>query len=452
MRSLTGLKDFIQILEDQGDLQRVQDPVDPRFEIAAILSEIGRGEAPVFLFENVKGHSMALVGNLLGTKRRLALAIGLEEEQILRGDIPNLGKRIKPRYSEKPDEREFIKFEDQNSILNMIPVLTHYANDSGPYITSGITSARDPRNGGFGRGLHRMEVRGDAELGITLNNPPLSDIYAYHRERGTRMELASAVGVDPGILVSTVLKMPGETDKFAGAGGLMGQAVSLDMAQTVDVSVPADSEIIIEGYIDPREEERAGTLGEVSGYYLGFPCPTIHVTAISFLKNPLYQSFLPWSFEIDHLLSMVYGLNFIPRMQKEAPSIKRIHFVPGTFASHVVLSIENDNRGEIRNAMASALSVPHIKKVVMVNEDIDPSDPLAVEWAMATRFQAERDSIILSSMRGQVIDPSGGEGFMTAKLGLDATRPDRDGFEKVDFPSEVRGNVAPLIQKLKGGE
>ena len=205
MRRLAGLKDFIYILEDLGDLQRITDPVDPRFEIAAILSKIGDGEAPAFLFETIKGHSMSLVGNLLGTKKRLALALGIEEEQILKGNLPNLEKRIAPIFSEEPQDREILTFEGDNSIQQIIPVLTHYTKDSGPYITSGITSARHPQTGGFGRGIHRLEVRGKSELGITLNNPPLSDIYAFHRENGTRMEVASAIGVDPALANGSIL-------------------------------------------------------------------------------------------------------------------------------------------------------------------------------------------------------------------------------------------------------
>jgi len=265
------------------------------------------------------------------------------------------------------------------------------------------------------------------------------------------MEVATAIGADPAILISTVLKMPGETDKLAGAGGLMGEAVLLEEAKTVDVKVPANAEIIIEGYIDPKEKEKEGTLGEVSGYYLTTPSPTIHVTAISHRKDPLYHAFLPWSLEIDHLLTLVYGLNFIPMMNKQIPSLKGIHFVPGTFGSHIVMSIDKHDIGMIRSALTLALSFPYVKKAVIVDADIDPTNHLEVEWSMATRCQADRDYIIIPAMKGQPIDPSAGEGFVTAKVGIDATRPDRKGFEKVDFPGEVQDNAALFVKKLKEG-
>lgn len=451
MRAIRGLKEFVQSMEDSGDLQRVSTPVDPRFEIAAIISQVCQREAPVLLFERVKGYSMPLIANLLGTKDRLALALGIGEEELQKGLLPNLDKRITPYLLQDQNDRFVFTPKKTSGILDLLPILTYYEKDSGPFITSGITSARHPVTGEFGRGLHRMEVRGNAELGITLNNPPLSDIYNHHRENGTRMEIATAIGIDPAILVGTVLKMPGTIDKLAGVGGLMGAALPTESAETVDIEIPAYTEITIEGYIDPTEEEKEGTLGEVSGYYLSFKSPTIHVTCISHRKEPYYQALLPWGLEVDHLLSFVYGLNFIPKMRMMFPSLSKIHFVPGTYGSHAVMSIESDNRGEIRSALTMALSVPNIKKVVVVNTDVDPNDPMAVEWAMATRFQADRDLIVIPNLKGQVIDPTSGEGFTTTKIGIDATRPRHKGFEKVNFPEEVLGRLPTIINELEKG-
>ncbi|MBW1721579.1 MAG: UbiD family decarboxylase [Deltaproteobacteria bacterium] len=451
MRAIRGLKEFALVLEDQGELQRVSLPLDPRYEIAALLSEMGKREAPALLFEKVKGCQTALIGNLLGTKKRLALALGIPERDLLRGHLPNLEKKIPPvPIQEEPPSRTLLTAEQGLDIGEVLPVLTHYVRDSGPYITAGITSARDPRDGTMGRGLHRMEIRGKEALGISLLNPPLADIYAYHRKHGTKMEVATAIGVDPVILFATVLKVPQGTDKLAVAGGLMGEAVCTERAKTVDLEVPAYSEIIIEGVIDPMSEERDGTLGEASGYYMSFSSsPTIRVTAISFREDPYFQAILPWSLEVDNLMSLIHGLHFIPKMMKEIPSLLDIHLVPGTFGSHVVMSIESENRAEIRRALTLALSFTSIKKAVIVNGDIDPRDSLEVEWALATRFQADRDLIVIPCVKGQPIDPSSGEGFGTAKLGMDATRPRKEGFEKVDFPQEIKGRLGSFIEAIR---
>lgn len=450
MRTLRGLKDFVRVLEDQGELLRVAAPLDPRYEIAHVISEIGKRDGPALLFEQVKGHSIAVAGNLFGSRRRLALALGIQEEVLRRGAIPNLEKRIPPVSLKEPSQRQVLTAEKGFDLRKHLPVLTHYLKDSGPYVTAGLTSARDPVNGAFGRGLHRMEVRGKGELGISLLNPPLSEIYALCKRENRKMEVATAIGVDPALLIAAILKIPRGTDKLAAAGGLIGEPVATQKAETVDIEIPAYADIIIEGTIDPEGDEMDGTLGEASGYYMTFSkSPTVHVTAVTCREAPCYQAIMPWSLEVDNLLTLVHGNDFIPKMRREVPSLLDIRFVPGTFGSHAVMSIANDQKGEIRRALTLALSFSNIKKAVIVDEDIDPGDPLEVEWALCTRFQADRDLILIPSLRGQPIDPSSGRGFATAKIGIDATRPEREGFEKVDFPLEVKERTTPLINELR---
>jgi 2,5-furandicarboxylate decarboxylase 1 len=396
------------------------------------------------------GCTLPIVGNMLGTIKRLALALGIEEDTLLKGYLPNMEKRIKAKLLKKATGRKVISSNKQIDIRKLLPILTHYQKDSGPYITCGVTSARDPRNNSVGRGLHRMGVRGKAQLGINLVNPPLSDIFAFHREKGTPMEVATAIGVDPAILIATALKMPAGIDKLEGAGGLIGEAVSLEKAKTVDINIPANAEIIIEGVIDPRAKGKGGTMGESGGYYMSFgQNPTINVTAITLRREPCFQAMLPWSLEVDHLLAFLHGLNFIPKMKREVPSILDVHFVPGTFGAHVVISMDNLNKGEIRSALTMALSFINIKQAIVVDEDVNPRDYLEVEWAMTTRCQPDKDIIVIPSLRGQPIDPSAGEGFATAKIGIDATRPKKEGFEKVGFPDEIQGKVASIINELK---
>ena len=176
--------------------------------------------------------------------------------------------------------------------------------------------------------------------------------------------------------------------------------------------------------------------------------PTIHVTAVSYRRNPYFQAILPWSLEVDHLVSLVHGLDFIPKMKTDVPNILDIHFVPGTFGAHVVFSIESENKADIRRALTLALTFTNIKKAIVVDGDVDPRDHLEVEWAMATRFQADKDLIVIPSLRGQPIDPSAGVGFATSKVGIDATRPTKEGFEKVDFPEDVKNRMSSLVQDL----
>ena len=449
MKPSSGLRDFIEYLRENGELLTLSTPLSPKFEISAILSELGKKEAPALLFEKVKGHRLPVIGNLLGTKKRLSMALRVDPDHLLEDLAGKIDQRFPPKLVSKPVSKESITKKERIDLLKHLPVLTHYRKDSGPYITSGITSARDPESGVIARGLHRMEVRGKDQLGISLLNPPLSDIYAKCKRENRRMDVATVIGVDPLILISFILKVSPGTDKLSVAGGLMGQPVPVSRAKTVDIDIPAKSEVVIEGYIDPRGKEEDGTLGEGSGYYMAFSkSPTVHVTALTLQKEAIYQAIVPWSLEVDNLLYLVHGLDFVPKMKREIPSLKQIYFIPGTFGSHVVMSIETDHKGEVRRALTVALSFPHIKKAVIVDEDVNPEDDQEVEWALATRFQGDRDLIVIPDLRGQPIDPSSKEGFLTTKMGMDATRPKKEGFEKVDVPIEVKQRLAPILKNL----
>ena len=452
MRTMIGLKEFVSTLDDLGELQKVPVPVDPRYEIPAVLDAYCKADSPAILFEHVKGHAMPVVSNLLGTKRRLALALGVDDGDIIQHLLPRLEKRISPFMAKEDDERVVFPLTKESTIQEIVPVLTHYTKDSGPYITTGITSARDPRSGVVGRGLHRIEIRENATLGISLLNPPLLDIYQFHKKEGSPMAVATAVGVDPAILIGTILKAPNGVDKLAAVGGVMGTAVATVNAETVDVEIPAHADIVLEGYIDPTAGEQEGILGEVSGYYMSFPSPAIQVNTVSMRRDALYHGLLPRGPEVDQLLALAHGLNIIPTLRREFPSLLDIHLVPGTTGSHLVMSTESENRGEIRQALAMALAFHNVKKAVIVNSDVDVRNPLDVEWAVATRFQADKDLIVLSGLKGQPIDPSSGEGFMTSKIGLDATRPSAKGFEKIQFPHEVQSRLPYIINSLKQRE
>jgi 2,5-furandicarboxylate decarboxylase 1 len=450
LRAFSGIRDFVGYLRDIRELLTISTPLDPRFEISTILSELGKKEAPAILFEEVKGYKFPVVGNLLGTKKRLSIALGVDQEHLLEDALPKLENRLLPILVSDRSQKVVITKKEKIDLLKLLPILTYYSKDSGPYITSGITSARDLKDGTIGRGLHRMEVRGKNELGISLLNPPLSEIYAHCKKERKKMEVATVIGVDPALLIAAVFKIPRGMDKLTVAGGLRGEPIPLVKAETVDIDIPAYAEITIEGFIDPKGKEKDGMLGESSGYYMTFSkSPTIHVTTITYRKGAYFHAIIPWSLEVDNLLYLIHGIDFVPKMKREIPTLKRIHLIPGTFGSHVVMSIDTDNKGEIRRALTLALSFSNIKKAVIVDEDVEVEDDHEVEWAMATRFQGDRDLIIIPDVRGQPIDPSSKEGFLTTKIGMDATRPKKEGFEKVDVPVEVKQRLASMLNNLK---
>ena len=444
-----AMKDFIEFLRNQGELLSVSTPLHPRHEISSVLSELGRKEGPAILVEKVKGYSFSVIGNLLGTRKRLSVALGIDPSVLSEAVLPRLENRLPPVLISDPNPKEVLTKKTGIDLLRLLPVLTHYEKDSGPYITSGITSAKNPRDGTIGRGLHRMEVRGKNLLGISLNTPPLSEIYAHYKRESRKMEVATVIGVHPTVLLASILRVPLGIDKLSVAGGLAGRSIPLVSTQTVDLNVPAHAEITLEGFIDPQGKEEDGVMGESGGYYMAFRnSPSIHVTAITYRKNGIFHAIMPWGLEVDQLLSFLHEIDFVPNMKKEIPFLRKVYFIPKTFGSHVVMSLDSHNRGDIRRALVLALSFPTIKKAVAVSNDVDPEDTHEVEWSVATRFQADRDLIVLQGVKGLSIDPSTGEGALTAKVGIDATRPKKEGFEKVGVPEEVKHRLAPMIKRL----
>ena len=370
-----GIKSFIQTLKAEGDLISISTPLDPKYEISAVISELGKKDRPALLFEKVKGHRLPVLGNLLGTRKRLSLALGIEPERLFDEFPKRMERRLSPALVRDSSTKEAIKRGRGLDLTKLLPVLTHYGGDSGPYITSGFSSARDPETGVIGRGLHRMEVRGKDRLGISLINPPLAEIYGKYKKKNKKMEIATVIGLDPLIFIAAILKAPVGLDKLSIAGGISGKAVPMVRTENVDLEIPAFAEILIEGFIDPSGKEEDGVLGESSGYYMGFAkSPAIQVTAITFRQNAIYHAIVPWSLEVDNLLYLVHGLDFIPKMKREIPSIKAIRLIPGTFGSHAVISLDTENRGEIRRALSLALSFTNIKKVIAVNTDINLQD------------------------------------------------------------------------------
>jgi len=453
LKAFSGLRDFVAYLKKHGELLTLSAPFDPRFEISTILSELGKKEGLAILFEKVKGYSFPVVGNLLGTKKRLSIALGVDPEDLIESALPKLEKRISPILTSDRSQKVMITKREKIDLPKLLPILTHYSKDSGPYITSGITSARDLKNRTIGRGLHRMEVRGKNELGISLLNPPLSEIYAQYKKENRKMEVATVIGVDPATFIAAIFKIPRGIDKLSVSGGLRGTPVPMVKAETVDLDIPAHAEIVIEGFIDPKGKEMDGMLGESSGYYMTFPkSPSIQVTGVSYRKEALFQAIVPWGLEVDNLLSFIHGMDFIPKMKREVPSLQKIHLIPKTFGSHAVMSIDTENKGEIRRALILALSFPNIKKAVIVDAEVEVADDHEVEWAIATRFQGDRDLIVIPDVRGQPIDPSSREGFLTTKIGMDATQPQKDGFEKVDVPEDVKQRLDSVLNNLRKKE
>ncbi len=440
------LRHALAAYRDRGRLLEVDEEISPVHEASAVLSEAGRRGSGAVRFSRLKGSSAQAVGNVIYGREALAWALDAAEE-----DVPaELGRRLAHPLPHRLAEEAPVleqRAADDLPLTGILPVFTHYAGDSAPFLTTGVVSARDPDTGAVARGIHRMEVRGARELGMALLNPPLAALYARHKDRGEPMPVAVTIGLEPLTFAAFALKGAPGADKLALAGGLRGEAVEVAPGPATGIEVPARAEFLLEGKLDPADEREDGPLGEIGGYSLTFPStPTFRVERLAHRTDPVYHALLPTGPEGDLLLGIVAEASTAPRTRELFPFAQALHFVPSTFGSSLVVRVADAPTEQVRSLLVHLLALPMVKKVVAVAEDVDPANPAEVEWSVITRSQPDRDVIVLGGLRGQPIDPSCPRPFLTAKLAVDATGYERlRGRKRAEIPPHALATARALL-------
>ena len=436
------LRGFLAHLESQGQLVRVKDEVNVKYEIAAGMRKTSDIEGPALLFENIKGYpGWRVLGGLFATRKLVALGLGVPQDQMLERYLTLEDKRIPPELVSTGPVKE-IKWTGSQIDLSKIPIVTHAGKDCGPYVTIGVQVGKDTDSGVRNLSIHRMLVLGKDRLSLWAPaDHHLGRMVLKAEEKGRGLEVATAVGVDPAIVVASQSKVPYGIDEFHVAGGLRGAPVKLIKCETIDVEVPAFAEVVIEGVTVPGERVADGPYGEYPGCYSeAKQAPVVKVTAITMRHNPIWQTALTGMPVTENHTLIEYGNAAVVyrEVKKIVPEVKAINLTPGgTFRHHVVVSIKKRAENEGRNVILGLLSLGiGLKQVIVVDDDIDPFDPMQVDWALATRMQADKDVIIISRIACSTLDPSVPEPRVTAGLGIDATAPmkDRWRFEKVEIP------------------
>ena len=451
------IREFIRRLEDKGELIHIRERLSPKFEIPAFLKYLSKERNVAVFFDDVEDYKISVVGNLLGSKSRLALAMGVSERDVPGKYLSSRKSSVKPIVINDGPVKEVEILKDID-ITKTIPVLTHHERDSGPYFTCGITIAKDPETGIRGMGIHRIQVKDKNTIGIFLATPPLSHFLSKAEEKGKPLEIAIVVGNDPLTFFSSVIWAPIGVDKLDIAGGLAGRAVELVKCSTVDMEVPAHSEFVLEGSIIPGERQEEGPFGESTGYYFTYHNPVAKISAITHRKDAIYQALMPFTSEEAVLLDFSWEMDNLKEIQEVNPLVKKIHLLNMGLMAVVQIRKGSDEDG--RQIIGKLFSSPFIKVIIVVDEDVDPYDPQDVSWAISTRVQPDRDVLIRSGMDGMMIDPSTSGGKVsgefsstliskTSKIGIDATKPLReyDRYAKIDIPERVRSKVRPIIEK-----
>jgi 2,5-furandicarboxylate decarboxylase 1 len=433
----TYLDDLIENHPEQ--LLIVEDEVDPEFEAAAIVHKIYNDPDypgyPAVLFKNIKGSPVPCLLNLHGTYERVALSIDTD----LHGQVEEYAKRegspIPPRMVDSKDApvHEVVWTGDQIDI-NKLPFLVHQELDAGRYITSAATISRDPDSGRLNAGIFRHQIQGPAQVGF-MTNPAhhTSYILRANRELKRPMEVALVIGHHPAMLMAAVSKLPGIGGEMDVMGGLLCEPTEMVKCKTVDLEVPARAEIVIEGIVDtdPEAVQNEGPFGEYPLYYtrLG-PMPWVQITAVTMRRQPIYVDV--FNAHREHLV-----LGALPRMGslfrriKEAiPTVTAVSLPLMGIRSTLFIQMKKRVEGEPKIAASAAFSVdPILKHIFIVDDDIDVTDIDQVLWAFTTRFQGDRDMIVMPNFLGGHLNPvtygwnREEKGPQETKIIFDCTKP-----------------------------
>ena len=442
-------RDLRAFLDDLGsELLRVSAPLDPKFEVAGVLREAAALGRPV-LFEQVPDRpGVRIAGNLLASRRLAAKALGTSEDKLFEVYAERGARGLAPEIAAEVPVQEIVHHNPPD-VGALLPLLTHHANDAAPFLTCGMVLARDPATGMRGMGVHRMMYKGGNRFGILLANPPLSLYLANAERTGKSLEVAIALGVDPAMLLASIVKTgPLGPDKMEVAGSLRGAPVELARALTVDLDIPARAEVIIEGRVLPGLREPEGPFGENTGAYFTNESPVVAVPAITHRRDFIFPALVPWTADVDTLLQLAGGAELLRQLKSQVRGVIDLELVPGTSSFAAVAVVKNCPPHEVRRLIHLALNLDRrLKVLTVVDDDVDPRNPREVAWAMSTRFQPARDTVVVDGCEGYIIDPSssGGSG---SKIGFDATRGSGKAFDKIDMPPAAVAKARAVLAEL----
>jgi len=427
------LRSFIESLEKSGELIKIVKPVSVKYEMAGIINALN--EKPVF-FENTKESTFPVVAGLVSSKKLICRSLDITIEQLLPKLSLAIEKPVKPELIQKANCQEVIH-TNADVDLTKLPIM-HYTNkDGGKYIASAVSIIKDPKTGYRNMCFHRLmfKDRNHFVARIVENRGTDSAL----KNAGGELDIAICVGNSTAVLLAAATSLPSGIDELGMANAL--EKTDLVKCKTVNLEVPAESEFVFEGKIT-KEQATEGPFLDLTGVVDRVrQQPVIEITCVTHRKNPIYQTILAGKNEHKFLMGMPKEPTIYSEVNKVC-QCKDVYITPGGCSwLHAVVQIHKTQADDGRKAIFAAFEGhKSLKHVIIVDEDINIYDPHDVEWAISTRFQADRNLIVLSNQSGSSLDPSGdlseGKKATTTKAGVDATTPiitTGKGFKKEDY-------------------
>jgi len=439
---------------DPGEVVRVGEPVSIEHDVMALVLEYERRRRhPILIFERIDGYDMPIVANVVASRRALAFALGVSESALAAEYGRRITEHIKPVVITDPPFRHRTVTDDDVDLTGL-PIPVYFPGDAGRYLTAGMLVARDPETGVETEGYHRFQLKGRNRMGVSLHSRRRMFEYQRRAEaKGRPLPCAVVLGLHPLVSMGSLAYPPPDVGKFEVVGGLFAEPLLVAAATTVDLHVPALAEIVIEGEILPGVREPEGPFGEFTGYFSRRSTEHVFVArAISMRDGAWFQS-IGSGRAGDHIttLGLIREAEILNALARVIPNVKAVHVpLSGTSSFSAYVSIRQSRPGEAKHVIPIALGVDHyLKVVVVVDDDIDVFDESDVLWAVATRMQPDRDLVVISGSLGALLDPSADERGVTAKLGIDATRPFGEPFaEKLVMPAERMAWARALVDRL----
>ena len=450
------LRSFVAAYEraHPGEVIRVAEPVSIEEDVMALVLEYERRRrSPILMFERIAGYDMPIVCNVVASRRALAFALGVDERGLAAEYARRIKDHVKPVVVPDPPFRHRTLTGPAMDLASL-PIPRYFPGDAGRYLTAGMLVARDPDTGVETEGYHRFQLKGRDRMGVSLHSRRRMFEYQRRAEaKGQALPCAIVLGLHPLVSMGSLAYPPADVGKFEVVGGLLGEPLQVAPCATIDLHVPASAEIVIEGEILPGVREPEGPFGEFTGYLSRRSTEHVFVArAIAMRERPWFQS-IGSGRAGDHIttLGLIREAEIANALGRVIPNVRGVHVpLSGTSSFTAYVSIAQSRPGEAKHVIPIVLGVDHyLKLVIVVDDDIDVFDEAEVLWAIATRMQADRDLVVISGSLGAMLDPSADDRGITAKLGIDATRPFGQSFaEKLVMSPEKMTWARELVERL----
>jgi 2,5-furandicarboxylate decarboxylase 1 len=458
--SRPDLRGWLQTLAATDRLAVARDGISLIDELAAVAKKLENERAVLFPWPGQ--HPIPVVANLFANRGWIADALQVSGAELLsrfqkavRHPLPWVEVMAAP-------VQEVV--HRKIDLLRQLPIPKHNEHDSGPYISAALLIARNPKTGIQNVSIHRCQVSGPDRIGVLLLPRHTLHYFRLAEQAGEALEIALVIGVHPACILASQAIAALDQDEMEIAGALLEKPVEMIKCKTNNVRVPAHAEIVIEGRILPSIREPEGPFGEFPQYYgTRADREVIQVDTITHRKNPIFHTIVGGGTEHLLLGAIPREATLLDHLQRSFPSVRDVRLTRGGARRyHLVVKIEKTSQGEPKNIIMGAFGGHYdIKQVVVVDMDVDIDDESEIEWAVATRFQADRDLVIISGAQGSKLDPSSDNGI-SAKMGIDATKPlateamaykriHVKGVESVDLGQVLQGDPKAAFARIMAG-